>query len=230
MPGYPGAILERFGDLIRPDLRFALQVGYRPRDLEHTMIPTRRKSQANAGALQESTGVTVNGRVRIEPPASSMSVAPNAQIPCVTVSLPGVCCRDARTDRRRPFAGSVAAQLPECKRRHLHVQIDSVCERPGEAAAVTTGVGWRARAERPCVSGVAAGTGIRCCDKREAGRETNTVRCARYDNVPILHGLPQAIEYVPGELEHFIKEQNTVMRQAHLTRPRGTSTSDQSRG
>ena len=87
----------------------------------------------------------------------------------------------------------------------------------------------RAAALAKRIARESAGTRIHRPDEHEARRERCGPRRARHGHRPLFERLPQDLENMAAELEHFVEEQHSVVREADFARPRIRSAADERR-
>jgi hypothetical protein len=100
------------------------------------------------------------------------------------------------------------------------VHIDAIREWPGDASVVPINISWRTCARSGCIARATAGARVRRADQCKACRVRHRLRGARDDDLRIFYRLPERVEDMPRKLQHFVQEQDSVVREAHLTRTR----------
>ena len=196
-----------------------VQVGDGARHLEDAVIAARRQPETLHHLAQQGM---------ILRPQSAMGLhGPELQ--------PGVDFAGAGTlavPRRHhplPHGGAGLAtnalQFLEGDARHLHLQVDTVQQWAGDAAAVALHLFGTALAAAAGIAPVAAGTGVHGRHQLETGRELRLARGPGDEDVAGLQGFAQHLQHAAVELRQFIEEQHALVGQGDLPRPwLGTTT------
>jgi hypothetical protein len=126
----------------------------------------------------------------------------------------------------RAFAGGRLQQFRRAERRHFDVQVDAIEQRPAQLALVTRDLLRRAAAG-PLRSEPAAGTRIHRGHQLEARGKFGPARGAGNGDAARLQGLAQGFEGRAREFRQFIEEQDAMVGQRNLARPRRRAATDQ---
>lgn len=158
------SILQRFRYMLLAYGAFQRKIGNTAGDPQDTMISSRRKVQALCCQAQKATGIRIQGAVLVEGVALELRVETTLALPLLL---------DGATDAFSPQRAAIAAgrlfQIFRREHRHLHLQIDTVQQRPRQATAILLDLCRAAATGLQRIAQVAAGTGVHSCDQLEAG-------------------------------------------------------------
>src|SRR5580704_8126862 len=122
------------------------------------------------------------------------------------------------------------AQLLARYRRNLDMQIDPIKERPADLSEISLDEPAGAPAFPSGIAEESASARIHRRDQHEIRGKSERHLRARQGHATLLQWLPQLFEDVAGKLRQLIQEQDSVVSQAHLARPRRSgAAADQSR-
>ena len=141
------------------------------------------------------------------------------------LDLPGL--GDPGPHSRGAFAPRIRGQFPEGHRGHLHLEVDAVQQRPGDAGAILLNLLGGAGAGPPSVAVIAAEAGIHRGHQHEAGREGDGAGGPGDGDHAVFQGLAQHLQGGALEFRQFVQEEDAVVGQAHLPRPGGGAAADE---
>lgn len=118
------------------------------------------------------------------------------------------------------FAGRPVEQFFLRWRGHLDLHINAIEQRAGNARLVALHLIRRAAARAQRVAPIAARARVHRRDELEAGGEVRLMCGARDGDVASLQRFAQDFEYAAFELGELIEEQDPLVRERNLTRPR----------
>src|SRR5258708_162768 len=136
----------------------------------------------------------------------------------LSVDLAAARALDALAYRRRRLAGPSPFQLARIQRRRIHVQVDAIHKRSGDAHAVTRHEIGRAVTPSRVMPEVTAGAGVHRRHELEARGKIH-LRCgARDRDASRFEGFAQHLKHVPAELRKLVEEKYPVVRERDLAR------------
>src|SRR5690606_26214419 len=133
----------------------------------------------------------------------------------VGLALPRL--HDSVTHHLGAFAGDVPGELAKGDAWHVSEQVDTVEQRPGDAALVARHGCLRARAGPRGVAVVTARARVHRRDQEEARGERYRAAGARDRERTGLQRLTHRLECVRGELRELVQEQHAAVRERDLT-------------
>ena len=113
--------------------------------------------------------------------------------------------------------------------RNIHMQVDAVHQRAGDAFLVPGDHGVAAGTGLRGVAVVAAGAGVLGPDQHEVGRKGNRARGARDGHLARepFQRLAQDFQQTLAKFRQFVEEEHAAMGQGNFTRPRPGPAADQ---
>lgn len=155
--------MNRLRQILRPNHRAAREVGCRAGDLQNSVVGPRRKLQPFHSRFQQGNARRVEGAHLAHHAAGHLGVAKNALQILEPLGLHFAGSDDAGEDFDAPDFGSLAArQLVVADGRDLHVQVNSVEQRPRNLGDIAFYDARAADALLVRVVVVAAGAWVRC--------------------------------------------------------------------
>ncbi|HRE13776.1 MAG TPA: hypothetical protein PLD37_06220, partial [Usitatibacteraceae bacterium] len=126
LPGRAGgpAVLQRFRDVERSKGSVPFEIGDRPGDPQHAMVPPRRQRQTSARIPEQLAPSLVGPRMALEIPTRELRVGDALPFELRRVGL-----RHPRPHHPRRLAWRRDFEIRLRKRRHLHVQVDAIEQR-----------------------------------------------------------------------------------------------------
>src|SRR5262249_9090345 len=134
---------------------------------------------------------------------------------------------DACAHGGRRFRDRIAGQFVVDERRQLNVEIDTVKQRPRQAAEVPSALGRCAQTAVERRTAAAARVGGRY--ELKTGREIGEAAGARDAHTAVLERLAQRLEDMLLKFRELIEKQDATMRERDFTGMRRRAASDQTR-
>src|SRR2546429_8772421 len=120
-------VLDRFGDVGDGDRRFAGEVGYGARELQHPVVGARREMELADGLSQQRAGLLFRGAEALDfaraQPGVAFALAHELSLMRPFHALP---------DRRRIFAATRLNEFVLAHGGHLDLDVDAIEERSEE--------------------------------------------------------------------------------------------------
>jgi len=113
---------------------------------------------------------------------------------------------------------SMFGEISAANRLEHHPQIESVEQRPGQAAAIPFDERRLAEAARGASPVVATGTGIHCRDELKTGRVIRLRIGTGHGNLAGFERFAQRFEHAAVEFGQLVEKQDAVMREGDLAR------------
>ena len=199
----------------------AVQVGDGAGHPQNAVVGAGAVSQALKRRAQNLLGLGGHAAVFSQCGPRQLGVAPHAGQVCAALLLYLAGGGNAGADGGAALSPGLGGQGLVLHRHGLHMQVDAVQQRAGDAAAVLLNGAGRAGTLPRGVTQVAALAGVHGGSQHElAGVAGGTVYPAHRDGA-VLQGLTQHFQGVAGKFRQFVQKQHTVVGQAHLTGARG---------
>lgn len=197
------AVADGLGDVRDPDDGRPLQVGNGACHLQDAVVGTCREIEPFHRLLEQGEALRVGLGILREQRRRHLCVAVDAGVFAVPflLYLPGAYHPLADVGAALPAPG--VAHLFERHRDNLHLDVDAVEQRTGDAVEVACHLSRRADALTRRMVVVAARAGIHRGDKHEAARELHAVAGARDSDFTVLQRLAQHLQHAPAELRQF---------------------------
>ncbi len=193
------------------------EIRNRASDLQDPGIGTCREPELRHGALDERGAGRVRARAGLKLAGIHLGVAPGgAEAHVLTLASP----RDPRRDRDGRFAARRTAELAVSHRGHVDVQVDPIQEGAGEPRVVVRQLIRCAAAAAQRVAFEAARAGIHRGHQHQSSGVGNAPTAARDRHVAIFQRLPEAFEDIAPKLGKLVEEEDPVVRERELSRPR----------
>jgi len=186
-------VADRLGQVRGGDRIASGQVGDGARHAQDAVQGARRQAQAVDGVFQQRFVARLQAAV-----AQGLAVAELAvgAAGARQLALPRLLHPGAHGGAA--FAGGgIGAQRLWRQARYVHVQVDAVQQRTGDARAVAADAVVAAAATAAGVAGPAAGAGVHRCDQLEAGRELGAARGPRDGDRARFQRLAQHFQRMP---------------------------------
>ena len=124
----------------------------------------------------------------------------------------------ARANFRRGFRRAALADFLHGHSVYLHLNVDAVKQRAGDAVEVAADILRGAAAFLRLAAIKSARAGVHAGNHHEAGLVLRLIVDARHTDDAVLQRLAQRFQGVAAELRQFIQEQHAVVRQRYFTR------------
>jgi len=198
-----GAEVDGLGQVRDLDGLSLLHVGDGAGDAQHARVGPGREPEAAHGLLQELVLALAHRAPALQKRALEVGVQPDAGV-LVPLGLDGPDLDDACAHGGRVAAAARGLQVLVGHGGHLHLQVDAVHERAGDARAVAVDGKGLAGADVAVVGQVAAGAGVHGRHEHEVRRIGQGLGRAGDRHPAVFQGLAQHLQHVLLELRQLV--------------------------
>ncbi len=157
-----GAVLDRFGDVVRADLLLRVEIGDGPRDFQYPVISARAEIQLRHGHFHHAFRIRAELAERLDLARAHARVRASLPFAAETLALNFPHTSHPRADGGGRFGRLVARHFAILHRGHFDVDVDAIEQRAGDAVAVALHLHGRAAAIALRIAEVSARAWMRC--------------------------------------------------------------------
>ena len=214
-PNIPRPVLDGLGEMARPDVLHASQVGDGAGQLEQAVVGARRKLELAHGRFhQRARGIVQDAEFAHFRRAHICIAADISSLEAPPLALAGRFHPETNGFRR--FPKSLVAQLLILYPGDFDVDVDAVQQRAGDTLLVLGDRAGGAGTLLDRIPIIAAGAGVHGSHQLEIGGESQrALRPADGDDL-VLDGLAHHFQDTRAELGQLVQEEHAAVRQGNL--------------